>query len=148
MAMGEGEEASQVVRLRPSAKDQARTPPSPTHSAPPAASSQITAQRPAPPLVAFHRTELAAILRIYGFMVAAGEWRDYAIDHGKDQAVFSIYRRMGEVPQYRVLKTPKLAQRQGAYAVENAQGMILKRGQDLEQVLRVLSKRRFLSLVE
>ncbi|MEM6849732.1 MAG: DUF2794 domain-containing protein [Pseudomonadota bacterium] len=131
------------MRLRPAAKDQARTPPSPQHSAPPTA-----AHRPAPQLVAFHRTELAAILRIYGFMVAAGEWRDYAIDHGKDQAVFSIYRRMGEVPQYRVLKTPKLAQRQGAYAVENAQGMVLKRGQDLDQVLRVLSKRRFLSLVE
>lgn len=141
MATGEGDEPSQVVRLRPAAKGAAQ--PTPAQSA-----AQSAAQRPAPPLVAFHRTELAVILRVYGFMVAAGEWRDYAIDHGKEQAVFSIYRRMGEVPMYRVLKTPKLANRQGAYAVENAQGMVLKRGHDLDQVLRVLSKKRHLSLVE
>lgn len=80
-------------------------------------------------------------------MVAAGEWRDYAIDHGKDEAVFSIYRRMGEVPMYRVTKTPRNARRQGAWAVVSAQGQILKRGQELSQVLKVFDRRRHLSVV-
>ena len=100
-----------------------------------------------PAIVTFHRTELALILKVYGRMVAAGEWRDYAIDHGRDEAVFSIYRRMGEVPMYRVTKTPKLARRQGAYAVVSAQGMMLKRGQELEAVLRVFERKRHLSVV-
>ncbi|MEO1104049.1 MAG: DUF2794 domain-containing protein, partial [Pseudomonadota bacterium] len=82
-----------------------------------------------------------------GRMVAAGEWRDYALDHGREQAVFSIYRRMGEVPMYRVVKTPKLARRQGAYAVVSAQGLVLKRGHDLEQVLKVFDKKRHLTVV-
>ncbi|MEM0906267.1 MAG: DUF2794 domain-containing protein [Pseudomonadota bacterium] len=132
--MANGEEASQVVPLRPKAAAAAGT-------------VQSAAQRPAPPMVAFHRTELAQILRVYGRMVAAGEWRDYAIDHGKDQAIFSIYRRMGEVPMFRVTKTPKLSRRQGAYAVISAQGLILKRGHELEQVLKLFDKRRHLSVV-
>ena len=103
--------------------------------------------RPHTAVVSFHRTELSEILRIYGQMVAAGEWRDYAIDHGREQAVFSIYRRMGEVPMYRVTKTPKLSRRQGAYAVVSAQGTILRRGHELAAVLRVLERRRHLTLV-
>ncbi|MHC5306360.1 DUF2794 domain-containing protein [Bartonella sp. LJL80] len=90
--------------------------------------------------IAFNRTELDAILRIYGQMVAAGEWRDYAIDHLDDKAVFSIFRRTSEVPLFRVEKNPKLANRQGAFSVIAASGMILKRGQDLRQVLRVFDK--------
>ena len=129
--MAEGEELSQVVPLRP-------------RTAPAAASGS---GRPAPQIVAFHRTELSEILRVYGRMVAAGEWRDYAIDHGRDEAVFSIYRRMGEVPMYRVTKTPRLARRQGAYAVVSAQGVILKRGHELSQVLRVFERKRHLKVV-
>lgn len=79
-------------------------------------------------------------------MVAAGEWRDYAIDTLKDRAVFSIFRRTSEVPLYRIEKNPKLARRQGAYAVISQTGMILKRGSDLARVLRVLDKS--LSLVD
>lgn len=90
--------------------------------------------------VAFNRRELDTILNLYGRMVAAGEWRDYAIDMLKERAVFSIFRRTSEVPLYRVEKTPKLARKQGAYAVVAATGLILKRGHDLAQVLRVLDK--------
>lgn len=104
--------------------------------------------RQTPRMVAFHRTELSEILRVYGRMVAAGEWRDYAMDFGKDEAVFSVYRRMGEVPMYRVTKTPKNARRQGAYAVVSAQGHVLKRGHDLSQVLKVFDRRRHLLVVE
>jgi hypothetical protein len=91
----------------------------------------------APDRVAFDRAELSAILTVYGRMVAAGEWRDYAIDSLREAAVFSIFRRSAEQPIYRVEKRPKLAQRQGAYAVIGLDGRILKRGRDLRQTLRV-----------
>jgi len=93
--------------------------------------------------VAFNRIELNAILRVYGQMVAAGEWRDYAIDHLDDRAVFSIFRRTAEIPLYRVEKNPKLANRQGAYSVIAASGLILKRGKELRNVLKVFDKKLF-----
>ena len=93
-----------------------------------------------PTPVTFHRRELDAILRIYGRMVGEGEWKDYAIDHMKDRAVFSIFKRSGDVPLFRVEKNPTLASKQGAYAVLNAHGMILKRGHELPQVLTVFDK--------
>jgi hypothetical protein len=95
----------------------------------------------APPIVAFNRQELNAILNIYGRKVAAGEWRDYALDFGRESAVFSIFRRASEVPLYRIEKTPKLTRRQGAFAVVGHAGLILKRGHDLARVLEVLEKR-------
>ncbi len=79
-------------------------------------------------------------LGLYGRMVAAGEWRDYAIDFLKDRAVFSVFRRSSEVPIYRIEKNPKLARRQGAYSVISATGLIVRRGHELERVLRVLDK--------
>ena len=99
------------------------------------------------PYVAFDRHELSEILKVYGRMVAAGEWRDYAIDHLVDRAVFSIFRRSSEVPLYRVEKNPKLARKQGAYSVIAQTGMILKRGGELSRVLRVIDK-SWLSVAE
>ena len=93
------------------------------------------------PQVAFHRTELALLLSIYGRMVAAGEWRDYGISHLRDVAVFSIFRRAAEHPLYRIEKRPKLARAQGAYAVIGMDGHVLKRGHDLRRVLRVLERK-------
>lgn len=90
--------------------------------------------------VSFDRRELNRILDLYGRMVAAGEWRDYAIDFLRDRAVFSIFRRSSEMPIYRIEKDPKLARRQGAYSVVSVTGHILKRGHELERVLRVLDK--------
>jgi hypothetical protein len=80
-------------------------------------------------------------------MVAAGEWRDYAIDWLKDVAIFSVYRRTSEVPLFRIEKRPKLRNRQGAYSVITATGVILKRGHELSNVLRVFDK-KLLRLVE
>ncbi|WP_363319795.1 DUF2794 domain-containing protein [Roseovarius sp.] len=91
--------------------------------------------------VAFHRTELAIILSLYGRMVAAGEWRDYGISCLRDLAVFSIFRRTAENPLYRIEKRPKLRARQGQYAVVGIDGQILKRGNDLKAVLRVLERK-------
>jgi hypothetical protein len=88
--------------------------------------------------VTFNRAELGAILNLYGRMVAAGEWRDYAIDFERDRAVFSVFRRTSEMPLYRVVKDPSLARRQGAYSVVAASGLVMKRGHELDRVLRVL----------
>lgn len=90
--------------------------------------------------VSFDRLELQTILNVYGRKVSEGEWRDYAIDFLADRAVFSIYRRSSEVPLYRVEKDPRLARKQGAYSVVMASGVILKRGNDLGSVLRVIDK--------
>jgi hypothetical protein len=92
------------------------------------------------PTIYFDRRELAQILHLYGRKVTAGEWRDYALDFGRDKAVFSAFRRTSEVPLYRIEKCPRLARRQGAYSVVAATGLILKRGHDLGQVLAVLDR--------
>jgi len=92
--------------------------------------------------VAFTRTELTRILSLYGQFVAAGDWRDYAIDCLQDAAVFSIYRRASEMPLYRIEKRPKLARKQGAYVVVSMTGAVLKRGHDLAQVLRVFDRQK------
>jgi len=93
------------------------------------------------PRTRFERGELNRILNIYGRMVVAGEWRDYAIDFLEDAAVFSAYRRSSEMPLYRIEKRPRLKDRQGQYAVVAASGQILKRGHDLPTVLRVLERK-------
>jgi hypothetical protein len=91
----------------------------------------------------FERREFDRLLSLYGRMVAAGHWRDYAIDGLKDYAVFSVYRRASESPLYRIEKRPALARRQGAWAVIGEGGVILRRGRELEQVLRFFERGRF-----
>ncbi|MEL7543799.1 MAG: DUF2794 domain-containing protein [Pseudomonadota bacterium] len=99
-----------------------------------------TASKPQPLPICFNRHEINRIMNVYGRQVAAGEWRDYAIDMLRDKAVFSIFRHASDVPLYRIEKTPKLARRQGAYSVITPTGYILKRGHDLTNVLRVIDK--------
>ena len=93
------------------------------------------------PQVVFDRLELNRILTLYGRMVAAGEWRDYALDFLDEVAVFSIFRRSSEMPLFRIEKRPKLRAKQGQYAVIAAGGVILKRGHELAQVLKVFDKK-------
>jgi hypothetical protein len=93
------------------------------------------------PRVTFNRHELNSILGLYGRMVAAGEWRDYGIDFLKDRAVFSIFRRASEVPIYRIEKDPRLSRKQGAYSVITATGLIMRRGHELDRVLRVFDSK-------
>jgi hypothetical protein len=93
------------------------------------------------PLTRFDRQELNRILAIYGRIVAAGEWRDYALDFLEDVAVFSIFRRSSEMPLFTVEKRPRLKSRQGQYAVVAAGGLVLRRGHDLAQVLKVFDKK-------
>ena len=99
-----------------------------------------------PPLagpVFFDRRELDLILRVYGRMVAAGEWRDYSVGGQKDLAEFAVFRRSGDAPAYRIEKRPALRLRQGQWAVIGEGGHVLKRGRDLGQVLRVFDSGRF-----
>jgi hypothetical protein len=116
----------------------------PGHGASGSLSQASRGPSPAPSVVAFNRRELLAILDVYGRRVAQGEWRDYAIDHGRETACFSIFRRASECPLYRIEKTPKLARKQGAYSVVSATGLILKRGNDLDRVLDVIDKKMWL----
>jgi hypothetical protein len=104
----------------------AGTPPEPRDTSPPVKKT------------AFDRKELNIILNLYGSKVAEGEWRDYALDFDSDKATFSIYRRAREIPLYRIVKDMTVARRQGAYEVIAQGGLILRRGHDLAQVLRVL----------
>jgi len=93
------------------------------------------------PQITFDRPELNRILAVYGRMVAAGEWRDYALDFLDEVAVFSIFRHASEMPLFRIEKRPKLRARQGQYSVVAAGGLILKRGHDLAQVLKIFDKK-------
>lgn len=92
-------------------------------------------------ITTFNRPELTAILGLYGRKVAAGDWRDYAIDLLRDKAVFSVFRKSSEYPLYRIEKDPRLARKQGAFSVIAAGGLIMKRGHDLQRVLDVLEDR-------
>lgn len=98
---------------------------------------------PASSSVFFERRELDQILRVYGRMVAQAEWRDYAMVGGKEAAEFAVFRRSGDAPAYRIEKRPALQARQGQWSVVGEGGMVLKRGRDLAQVLRVFDSRRF-----
>ncbi|HEX3887559.1 MAG TPA: DUF2794 domain-containing protein [Phenylobacterium sp.] len=93
--------------------------------------------------VFFERRELTRLLSLYGRMVSAGEWRDYAIDGLTESAVFSVYKRSSEAPLYRIEKRPSLARKQGAWAVLGQGGMVLRRGHELEQVLRFFDRGGF-----
>ena len=97
--------------------------------------------------VGFERAEMTRILDLYGRMVAAGHWRDYAIDLGREAAVFSAFRRTAERPEIRIEKRPALRNKQGMWALIGEQGAVLKRGHELVPVLAPV-ERRLLRLVE
>jgi len=94
-----------------------------------------------PSQVAFERDELQRILDLYGRMVAAGQWRDYAMDFTKDVATFAAFRRTAEQPQTRVEKRPALRNKQGMRTLFGEHGQVLKRGQDLANVLAPVERR-------
>ncbi|MBA4047184.1 MAG: DUF2794 domain-containing protein [Sphingomonas sp.] len=102
---------------------------------PPSAAGRVPAQ------VGFDRTELTRILDLYGRMVAAGHWRDYAIDLGRDAAIFAAFRRATERPEFRIEKRPALRGRQGMWALFSESGAVLKRGHDLAPVLAPVERR-------
>ena len=97
--------------------------------------------------IVFDRQELALILNLYGRMVAAGHWRDYAISMDSEVATFAAFRRASEKPDCQLFKRPALRAKQGQYALMGEHGALLKRGNDLKSVLAPL-ERRLLKLIE
>ena len=100
-----------------------------------------------PSQIGFERVELTRILDLYGRMVAAGHWRDYAIELGQDAAIFAAFRRTAERPEYRIEKRPALRNKQGMWALVGEQGQVVKRGHDLGPVLAPV-ERRLMKLIE
>ena len=96
--------------------------------------------------VGFERQELSRIIDLYGRMVAAGLWKDYAIEFGKDAAVFWAFRRSAEQPEFKIEKRPALRSRQGMWALIGESGAVLKRGHELGPVLAPV-ERRLMKLV-
>lgn len=94
----------------------------------------------------FNRIELTRILDLYGRMVAAGHWRDYALTMEREVAVFSAFRRATERPEMRIEKRPALHQRQGMWALIGEAGIVLRRGHELGPVLAPV-ERRLMKLV-
>lgn len=109
--------------------------------------SQAPSAKSAPQQTVFDRLELSRIMDLYGRMVAAGQWRDYAIDLNRDVAIFSAFRRSSERPEFRIEKRPDLRQRQGMWALIGENGTVLRRGQELPGVLATV-ERRLLKLIE
>ncbi len=100
-----------------------------------------------PSQIGFERKELTQILNLYGRMVAAGKWRDYAMDFSKDAAMFAAFRRAAERPQYRIEKRPGLRNKQGMWALVGENNVVLKRGHDLSGILAPL-ERKLMKLVD
>ena len=100
-----------------------------------------------PSQIGFERVELTRILDLYGRMVAAGHWRDYAIELGQEAAVFAAFRRAAERPEFRIEKRPSLRNKQGVWALIGEHGAVLKRGHELGPVLAPV-ERRLVKLVE
>ena len=100
-----------------------------------------------PSQVGFDRAELNRILDLYGRMVAAGHWKDYAMQLGRDAAIFAAFHRAAERPEFRIEKRPALRARQGMWALIGEQGMVLKRGHDLGPILAPV-ERRLMKLVD
>lgn len=100
-----------------------------------------------PSQVGFERAELSRILDLYGRMVSAGEWRDYAMNFGRDAALFAAFRRHAEVPQMRLEKRPALRAKQGMWTLFGEHGQVLKRGHELANVLAPI-ERRLVKVVE
>ena len=93
------------------------------------------------PIATFDRRELQRIMDLYGRMVAAGHWRDYALGHHPEMAVFAAFRRHTERPEIRIEKRPALRLKQGAFALIGEHGIVLKRGHDLIAVMAPLERR-------
>ena len=53
----------------------------------------------------FTRPELMMLMGLYSASVMRGDWRDYALDHLDDAAIFSVFRHAHEQPLFSIVKT-------------------------------------------
>lgn len=101
-----------------------------------------TDARAAESAVFFDRREFNLILNLYARMVGQGEWRDYAIGHDRESCSFAVFRRTADGALYRIVKTPKLARKQGAFSIVAQGGRIVRRGRELAVMLRFFEPKR------
>ena len=97
--------------------------------------------RQTPARIMWTRGELNDLLGCYGRHVAAGTWRDYAIDDGPEHASFSVFRHSSEVPLYIIEKIPALRRKQGEYCVRGMDKRVLRRGHTLDALLRFFDRK-------
>lgn len=98
------------------------------------------------PQTGFDRAELSRIIDLYGRMVSAGLWKDYAVEFAKDHAAFWAFRRSAERPEYKIEKRPALRHKQGMWSLVGENGAVLRRGHELGPVLAPI-ERRLLKIV-
>ena len=95
--------------------------------------------RPRAGKVFFDRADLMRILSLYSRQVSRGVWRDYAIDHRSNMAMFSIYRRSQEQPLFVITKVRLRGDRDPKYVLQSRHGQLAS-SRSLKDILDVLSK--------
>ena len=85
----------------------------------------------------FHKTELNLILSVYAQKVSQGHWKDYAIDHGEYNAVFSIYRSTFENAFLRIIKN-KSKEKRITFTLIDFNNKKIKASENLLDITRYL----------
>ncbi len=67
----------------------------------------------------FSKNELSKILNLYSKGVASGEWKDYAIDFGKNNAFFYIFKHTLASPECVLNKTREKKKRKIFYNLKS-----------------------------
>ncbi len=95
--------------------------------------------------VFFDREDLNRLLGVYSRQVARGVWRDYAIDHRSNMAIFSIFKRSQEQAIFTVTKVLLRGDKEPNFVLLSRNRQI-KSSRDLRQIIDVLQRQ--LTVVE
>ena len=90
----------------------------------------------------FNKKEMVEILNLYGFMVSAGEWKDYAIFINKNTVGFDIYRKATESPLYQIIKSLDTKNKNEKFYIRDQSGKVLKKSYSLRPILEILNKKK------
>ena len=90
----------------------------------------------------FSKEELNLILSVYGKGISSGKWKDYAIDHTKDNAVFSIYRNTFEKAFLSIKKNSSKIKRQKKYILYDANQSKIKDADVLADIINQLKNKK------
>ena len=93
-------------------------------------------------ITTFNKNELNLILSIYGRNVAQGIWKDYAIDHAKDFAIFSIYRNTFEKVFLSIKKNSSKFKKQRKFALYDANQKKIKDSDILTDIINQLRNKK------
>jgi len=89
--------------------------------------------------VFFDREDLNHLLGVYSRQVARGIWRDYAIDHRSNMAIFSIFKRSQEQAIFTVTKVLLRGDKEPNYVLLSRNRQI-KSSRDLGKLVAVLQR--------